>query len=329
MRFSDVAVAASLLVVVVPVACSGTTVSGASGSASSSCAYSGAIPMIPPSPVTSQDVQSQNLPTGVSVQAFAEAQGYQYLDSFVGQYLRGDVTVYAGTLSARDNESVLGTDCAGGGSACTDESISEGPAVASLSVASGAASLTVHSLAAHKYVVFQQTAAVAGVTTVSLVLPDGSSGGNTGTCAGCVPSFVSKPQTIAFQNLESSADVAVNPPQVGVDAGPVDAGGAALHTYASSSLTLGTACSLTFDDLVELNALNPPASTGALVFTLRGGEMVAVLQGAIYGDVSSQYCLTSYTIELYVNPSNLADYGVRAYQTYIPDAGYYENPCPL
>lgn len=80
---------------------------------------------------------------------------------------------------------------------------------------------------------------------------------------------------------------------------------------------------MTVDDLVELNALTPPSGMSAPVFTLQGGEMVAELRGSIYGNVSNQYCQTSYTIEIYVNASNLADYGVRGYQTYVPDAGYY------
>ncbi len=328
MRLAHSAVSTALLVVAAAVACGNNACSSSTRSASSSCGYSGAIPTIPASPVTAQDVQSQELPSGVSVQAYAEAQAYRYLDSFVGQYLRGDVTIYAGTLSAHDNESVLGTDCAGG-TACKDQSISEGPAVASLTVVEGVASLTVHSLAEHKYVMFQQTKEAADVTTVSLVLSDTTSGGNSGTCSGCVPSFASKPQTISFQNIESTVDVGVNAPPVGEDAGSRDAGGAMLNTYASSSLTLGTACALTFDDLVELNALNPPSGLNAPVFTLEGGEMVAELRGSIYGNVSNQYCLTSYTIEIYVNASNLAAYGVRGYQTYVPDAGYYYGSvCP-
>jgi hypothetical protein len=212
---------------------------------------------------------------------------------------------------------------------CKDQSIAEGPAVASLTVVDGVAALTVHSLAEHKYVIFQQTTEAADVTTVSLVLSDSTSGGNSGTCSGCVPSFASKPQTISFQNIESTVDVGVNAPPVGRDAGSRDAGGAVLDTYASSSLTLGTACALTFDDLIELNALNPPSDMSAPVFTLEGGDMVAQLQGSVYGNVSNEYCVTSYTIEIYVNASNLADYGVRSYQTYVPDAGYYYGSvCP-
>lgn len=316
-----------VLIVAAAIACGGRSSSSATDSGSSACAYSGAIPTIPTSQVTKWDVANGMRPTGVSAQSYAEAQAYQYLDSFVGQYLRGDVPVYRGTFSAHDNESVLGTACDGGSAACTDESISEGPAVASLTVVDGAASLRVHSLSEHKYVLFRQTKEVADVTTVSLVLPDSSSGGNSGTCSGCVPSFASKPETISFQNLKSTVDVGVNPPPLGANAGSSDAGGVELNTYASSSLTLGTACSLAFADLAELNALNRPTGARAPVFTLKGGEMVAELQGTVYGDVSNDFCLTLYTIELYVNASNLADYGVRGYQTFIPDAGYYGRPC--
>lgn len=42
-----------------------------------------------------------------------------------------------------------------------------------------------------------------------------------------------------------------------------------------------------------------------------------------------EYCAVAYTLELYVNANNLADYGVRNFKTYIPDAGYgyYGNYC--
>jgi len=325
MRLTLLAVPTALLVVAAAVACTSNPAAPASTTpsavSSAACSYTGAIPSIPASPVTADDLASYSLPSGVTVQQYAEAEAYQYLDSFVGQYLRGELTTYYGTLSAHDNESVLGLDCQGGATACKDQSIAEGPAVASFTVASGVASLSVHSLTDHAYVTFQQAKGDAGVTTVGLVLSDSSAGGNTGTCTGCVPSFVSKPEKIDFTNIKSTGEVAVN-------AGLSDAGGAELNTYASSSLTLGTPCSLTFDDLIELNALNPPNGTSAPVFTAEGGEMVAVLQGGIYGNTSNEYCLTSFTIEIYIDPTNLASYGVRAFQTFVPDAGYYDNACP-
>src|ERR1700679_1825700 len=106
------------------------------GSAAVACSYSGALPQPPSSSVAAGggSFDDGTVPPGVSVQAFAEALGQQYLDAFVGDYLRGKLTVYHGTLSAHDDQSVLGTDCNGGEDACADQSIANGPAVASLTV---------------------------------------------------------------------------------------------------------------------------------------------------------------------------------------------------
>lgn len=319
----------------------GSKVTSTATTSGATCSYSGAIPKAPSSKLTGGGFGYGSPPQGVSVQAYAEANGLAYLDAFVGSYLRGDSTVYTGTLSAEDNQSVLGTDCNGGSQACHDQSIASGPAVASLAVASGEATLTVHSLGAHKYVVFSQSHTEPDVTTVGIVLPDTGAGGNTGTCSGCAPSFLKKPASIDVQNLVSTAYVAVNP---GVDAGPgvvddagivVDAyAGVPLDTHASTSLTLATACDLTFDDLVELNSLGPPSTSGSsgqtsYNFVARGDQMVAVVQGSVYtySEDAGTGCTTAYSIELYVSTTNLADYGVQNYTVVHPDAGYYQQYC--
>jgi hypothetical protein len=275
----------------------------------------------------------------MTVEAYAEAQGLAYLDTFVGSYLRGDVTLYTGTLQASDNQSVLGNDCGGGGTACKNQSITEGPAIASLVVSQGVATLSVHSLSDHEYVVFGQSSDAASITNIGLVLPDSSEGGNSGSCKGCVPSFSSKPSSITFKDVVGTADVAINPGQGNVDGGVTDANaGAPLSTHASLSLSQATACALTFDDLIELNALNGLATNNngyastnaASTFAQQGNDMVALVQSSVYSYTANEGCTTSYTIELYVNLTNLADYGVRNFQTFTPDAGggyYYGTVC--
>jgi hypothetical protein len=303
-------------------------------SAASTCSFSGPLP----SPPDASLVDDYDPPSGVAVQTYAEAQGLAFLDAFVGSYLRGNTTVYTGTLSAHDNQSVLGADCVNDSGECANQAISEGPAVASLDQADGGETLSVNSLGAQQYVVFQQNSGAPGVTTVSIILRDGTSGGNSGTCTGCAPSFANKPHSIAIQNLTSTAYVAVTV----IDAGPgvTDAGvildayaGAELNTYASTSLTLATPCDLTWNDLVALNSLSPPSSLGETTianFVQQGNDMVAVMQGSAYSyspDAESG-CTTNYTLDLYVNLSNLADYGVRNYTVVDVDAGYYEPICP-
>jgi len=318
------------------VACSSSAPTASPATVSSSCAY---VAPIPNAPAVVSDYGE--LPTGMTVQAYAEAQGLAYLDTFVGTYLRGGVPLYTGTLSASDNQSVLGEDCVADGSAteCKNGSITEGPAIASLVIGQGVATLSVHSLSDHSYVVLTQSTDAAGVTNVGIVLPDTSEGGNTGTCKGCVPSFSGEPASISFKDLVSTGDVAVNPGQGNVDGGVTDANaGAPLSTHASLSLSRATACALTFDDLIELNALNGLATNNngfastnaASTFAQQGNDMVAVVQSSVYSYTANEGCTTSYTIELYVNLTNLADYGVRNFQTFTPDAGggyYYGTVC--
>jgi hypothetical protein len=279
------------------------------------------------------------VPQGVSVQTFAEALGRQYLDAFVGDYLRGKWAVYHGTLSASDDQSVLGVDCNGGEDACANQSITGGPAVASLTVVAGTATLTVHSLTAHKYVAFEQATATPEVTTVGVILPDTSTGGNTGTCSNCVTPFGQTPASISINNADGTGYVAVNP-QPDASQGSVNEAGVVVDAYAgvkldihaSGALTLGTACDLTFEDLLELNALGLPLATSPGIpvdFEPQGDEMVAVVQGSAYSPDPQMEsgCTTYYTIELYVSTTNLADYGVRNYTLFQPDAGYYEQVC--
>ena len=109
--------------------------------------------------------------------------------------------------------------------------------------------------------------------------------------------------------------------------------GVELNTYASASLTLATPCDLAFDDLVELNSLGTGSTSSLSVngasFVASGGEMVAVVQSVVGTSTpNGNYCSTDFSIELYVNTSNLADYGVRNYTVVHPDAGYYDPQCP-
>src|SRR5580698_3522064 len=47
------------------------------------------------------------LAAGASAEVMANAQGLAFLESFLGPFVRGEVPVYRGTLTARDNQSVL------------------------------------------------------------------------------------------------------------------------------------------------------------------------------------------------------------------------------
>jgi hypothetical protein len=238
-----------------------------------------------------------------SVQANATTQGLAVLEGFLGPYLRGDVPVYVGTLTAHDNQGVLGpppTD--GGAPGYENQSIPEGAAVAALVVAGDAATLTVHSLSQHKYLLLEQEKTSPGVTSIGIILGDALGGGNSGLCHACVPSFQAAPTTIDFSGANGTSVVNLN--RFGSTNDNVT-----LRTYAAANLTLAPPCTLTFEDLAELNA------TGGLTFALAGTEWVAAWSGVSLQRESSPYgwtyCDVPFTAELYVNAKNLAEYGVR------------------
>jgi hypothetical protein len=243
-----------------------------------------------------------------SLEANAEAQGLAFLDGFLAPYVRGEVSVYQGTLTAHDNQGVLGAPPSNGTPGYVNQSIPEGPAVAALSVAGKTATLTVHSLSQHEYTVLEQDESQPGVTSVGIILSDTVGGGNSGTCSGCVPAFRDKPATIDFP--DASATSVVNLDVLG------DADNVTLHTYAAANLELTQLCSITFEEVAELSA-----ATG-VTFVAMGSEWVGEWSGVAVRDMLGvSYCAVPFTIELYVSASDLAAYGVRNLEL-------TENTCP-
>jgi hypothetical protein len=243
-----------------------------------------------------------------SLEANAEAQGLAFLDGVLAPYVRGEVPLYQGTLTAHDNQGVLGAPPTNGSPGYMNQSIPEGPAVAALSVVGKTATLTVHSLSQHKYMVLEQDESQPGVTSIGIILSDTVGGGNSGTCSGCVPAFRDKPATIDFAGANATS--AVNLDVFG------DADNVTLHTYAAANLELTPPCSITFEEVAELSA-----DTG-VTFVPTGSEWVGELSGvAVRDTLGVSYCDVPFTIELYVSASNLAAYGVRNLEL-------TENACP-
>jgi hypothetical protein len=240
-------------------------------------------------------------PANPSAEANAEEQGLAFLAGFLGPYVRGEASVYRGTLTAHDNQGVLGSAPANGNPGYEDQSIPEGAAVATLSVTSTDATLTLHSLTQHEYMVLEQEGSLPGVTSIGIILGDTLIGGNSGQCSGCVPAFRDKPQTIDFAGASATSVVNLD---VGGDNQNVT-----LRTYAAANLELTPPCSISFEDIAELNGAS------GVAFVPMGSEWVAEWSGIATGD--SYYC--SFQIELYVSVSNVAEYGVRNVE--FPDGG--------
>jgi hypothetical protein len=261
--------------------------SGASGGASGTggaCSFTTPVPAAPSTPAA-----------GASVQAQAEAGGLGTLDAIFGGYLRGSTRAYRGSLEAHDNYNSAGS------------AIEKGPALASLEISGDQAVLTIHSLPQHEYLYFAQSKKKPEITQVGVILGDTSTGGDVGTCKGCVPDLFTSPASISFDNLvASSRQSAINPAGTGETSFTVS-------THATASLEVAEPCSLAYSDLIEL------ASLHLTHFAPSGGDMVWQTMGRIFtGQKGLCQTYVPYSLDLFVDPTNLADYGVRNYQPGAP-----------
>jgi hypothetical protein len=235
------------------------------------------------------------LPADASLQRSAEAQGLAFLKAFLRPYLDGQIPAYRGTLKAHDNQGVLGPPPSNGSPGFENQSLPEGSAIAALSVTPTTATLTVHSLGDHEYLILEQDKSQPGVTSIGIILPDTVIGGNSGLCTGCVPSFRNKPEAIDIPGASGTSSVDLE--------GTGQTEDATLHTYASANLELAEPSSLTFQEIAELNAAL------GVTFVPVGSEWEAELSGVVSS--TNEYCAVPFTLELYVSSSDFTEYGVR------------------
>jgi hypothetical protein len=256
-----------------------------------------------------------------SAEDFATASELAEYDSLIGRFLRGDVTIYRGTLSA-DGAPVYQSQT----------SIPAGPALALLDIrstwdgdwyparptvtASGSrtAVLLVHSLSSHAYVSYGQDTDEPGVTWSGFIASDDPATGVTDnflnrSCSGCAPSFWERPSTLIFDGLVTTGSVPVYKNGVYVSV-PVS-------TTSSAHLTAAAPCDLVWQDLEVLDTATGPNEFATDValgrFQLEGGLMVHHDSGS-YVPVPPMYgqCVpaTEYLVDLWVDPSDLSNYGV-------------------
>lgn len=237
-----------------------------------------------------------------TVQGIAEADGLGKLDRLVGRFLREEAVVYHGTIEATQSP---GADA---------KTLPEQGAIAGLTRGneellggegfSGADVLVVHGVDSDAYVQFSQVKEQPGVTWVGTILGDDSVGGDTTSCTDCAPAFAELPAKISFESLTATSTIQVND-ETGT---PQDV---TLEVDASATLDAVDPCELTFEDLLLVNH-----GTGPLHFVQEGDEMVLHDAGVapIPPSAPGMCGGTAYTIDLYVNLSDLADFGVRNYE---------------
>jgi hypothetical protein len=238
------------------------------------------------------------VPAGASVQEAAEGTQLAALDAMIGRYLRGEVPAYRGSWQASDNQGVLGAQ-----PNWENKSIPASALIASLDVQGNEASLWVHSPSRHQYILMQQSKSNPGVTQVSIILGDSSTGGGTASCTGCAPDFFSRPTTLDLSDLSATASVMVNNSEG-------DEVNVTLKVNVRATLGIATPCSLEFSDLAELGT-----QFGVVRFEVDGDEMVSHVFDDVMGPTNGACNReTSYTLDAFVSLANLADYGVRNYE---------------
>ncbi len=290
---------------------------GASGTSCSSTS--------PPQPPPARDA-------GAGSQAGIEAHWTTLLDDAFGRYMRGEILVYRGTMKGTATlPSWLSYYPA------SDGAIAESAALASLAfspsspndwvslvpapfVSDNEAILIVNSRADDQSMVFAQPESEPTMTATGGIVVGATTNRLMATCSGCAPSFWARPAAIAF-DLTADGTVTWETSDGGTTSEEV-------NTTASVQLAVVPPCNLTFDDFMRLNGV---ADSSLSVFVLTGGEWVWHAAGTVgtnqppaQGQCSGGVSYLNYTIDLYVNAANLADYGVR---NYVP--GTTSVLCPI
>ena len=251
---------------------------GATGSADGSLACTAKTPAPP-------------APTGDAVRDTAQANEFMFVDAFVGAYLRGDNPIYAGVASATDT------------SGNAPLAFSSSSAIAALVIDSNWAILTVASPADHERLILNQQSTAPDVTRGGGILPDGAYLGGYGSanCTSCTPDFFSRPPSLAWSGVDATF------PGSYPDGGGVFP---AFDITSSVDLQPQSPCALTWDQVAAVHG-------GPLDFVQVGNEMVEHENGWVQTVAPSfRSCdgqAVPYTIDRYINLTNLFDYGVRNY----------------
>jgi|GEM_PF-3374767 len=233
---------------------------------------------------------------GNAVHDTAVTEEFARIDQFLGRYLRGEVPTFMGPASVAETTGVFGTP----------GSISTPAAVAAVIIDGETATLTIADPVAHQREILTQSSASPGLTDASHVMPDLSyPGGPSGaTCAGCAPDLFTLPSTIDLTGLNAHY-----PGQFRLDG---EASIAPFDVSISATLRSLSPCALTWAQVVALNG-------GTSAFMQVGNEMVQHAGGFVQTRApSTRACdgvAIPYHIDVYVNLSDLFDFGLRNFVT--------------
>jgi hypothetical protein len=267
---------------------------------------------------------------GAAVETRASAAALAKYDALVGRFLRGDVKVYKGTLSALsitpvgDNVTPPFTTQAqilgGAAIALLDVRPTNDrdwyPSIAPAAAGSQTAVLVMHGIASRQYVVYGQVLdRDPDVTWTGIVRLDNPMVGYIGdqfiySCKGCAPALAAKPDSLTLDHVTTRLTGTRT-----VNGMPMDI---QIITSANAELGAVAPCTLRWKDLARLNtAIGPDeeaAELGLLGFVDAGDEMVLHdKQSFVDGPLMRGVCApqTNYSIDLWVKKADLAAHGVR------------------
>ncbi|MDB4980611.1 MAG: hypothetical protein JWM82_1363 [Myxococcales bacterium] len=264
--------------------CSGTTSAMALGGGAE-CKV--ATPSAPPMPSGNQQ----------PLDAYAQAEGLIELDRVLGRLLRGDVVVYGGSITARDNQYAHN-----GFPDPPDVTMTaDGTAIAVLSDGE----LDVASLCEGKVVLFRKGVAEPGETFVSSIGDDGVLKTPMAGCSSCFPGLSPFPTTIAWTAAAFSDSYSLGNTSMDFEA------------TSSGHLDRLAPCRLTWPQLVVAESLIDGGVLGRgdlSQFVREGNEMVMHFSGARNISATGRTCdgrSDPFTIDLVVDVANFGDYRVR------------------
>ncbi len=232
--------------------------------------------------------------TGDMVRDTAQANEFAFVDATVGGYLRGDSPAYVGSASASDDSGTLGGPL----------SFSTESAIAAVVISADWALFTVASAADHERLILGQQTTSPDVTIAMGILPDGTYPGgysDSATCTSCTPDFFTHPSSLMWSGVDANFP------------GSYPDGGGVFPAYdvtSSVDLQALSPCALTWNQIAALDG-------GPRGFVQEGNEMVVHAAGSVQTVAPSfRTCdgqAVPYTIDCYINLTNLFDYGVRNY----------------
>jgi hypothetical protein len=248
----------------------------------------------------------------------ATTQARYVMDALIGRYLRGEVAVYRGTLSAHDHVAFADGRAEELG---PDHDIPSGPALARLGMRTATesdwappkkganghlASLVIRAADSKRYVGVAALDSEPGTTFSTAVAEARQYAPLAGGCVECGPDLAGQPAAITFDGLTTTAIE-----QIYRDSHYVDV---IVSTTVTARLTRVAPCDLRYEDIFTADEITGPEySAPSLENGIDSGDEIVWHDTGTLGSPSGHQCvpITDYTIDRFVRKADLGVYGAR------------------